>query len=323
MDRYLFTDWEGPWILTDFAFELSVAILNNDRFFRNLSQYDDYLAYEVRKEGYEAGYTVKLLVPFLKAAGVTNEGVRKIAEKVAKFVPDAETAMKYLQKTWVPVIISTSYIQYLEVTTKMIRANGKLHGTFVNFDIIKMDRKIADSLLQEVDLIGSLRGDKLHSHLDKLFSIEEVAKIIRDVKAVGAGEKAEILRKYCEEANIEVPIAIGDSISDYKMFEEVKELGGYAVAFNGNKYALEHADVAIVSNSAISEVAVARILTEKGIHALKSEDLIVSLLPNDLRSSFLQSNTKIFIIEDMDIEEVLQHSSRMRVRLRGDAGLLG
>ncbi len=109
-----FTDWEGPWILTDFALELCMAVFNNARFFSNLSEYDDYLAYEVRREGYEAGYTLKLLTPFLAAAGVKNKDVEKIAELSARFVPDAEKAMAMLQEKWTPVVISTSYTGYLK-----------------------------------------------------------------------------------------------------------------------------------------------------------------------------------------------------------------
>ena len=59
-----FTDWEGPWVLTDFALELSMAVFNNERFFSKLSLCEDDLAYGVKREGYEAGYTLKLRAPF-------------------------------------------------------------------------------------------------------------------------------------------------------------------------------------------------------------------------------------------------------------------
>ncbi len=113
---FFFTDWEGPWILTDFALELTMAAFNNERFFRNLSAYDDYLAYDVKREGYEAGYTMKLLAPFISAAGFRNSDLELIARQTAKFVPHAKEAMNFLKKRWTPVIISTSYMQYLKIT---------------------------------------------------------------------------------------------------------------------------------------------------------------------------------------------------------------
>ncbi len=106
---------------------------------------------------------------------------------------------------------------------------------------------------------------------------------------------------------MEFPVAIGDSISDYKMFEAARELGGVAVAFNGNEYALRHADVAIVSPTAMSEAIVVEMLLERGS---------IENFPEI-------EGTEIYIMEKSDFEEVLEKSKRMRVRLRGLAGELG
>lgn len=306
-----FTDWEGPWILTDFALELSMAVFNNERFFRNLSLYDDYLAYEVKREGYEAGYTLKLLAPFLLAAEVTDEEMRKIAELTARFVPDAEKAMRRLQKNWTPVVISTSYLQYLEETASMIGVEGHLHGTEVDFESIRLSESTKRNLLALIDEIASLRGERLYRKLDEVFAMKDVAEVLESVKAIGAGEKAEIVRAYCESRNVEFPVVVGDSISDYKMFDVARDLGGVAVAFNGNEYALKHADVAIVSSTAMSEAAVIELFLTEG-------DRAYSKLSNlDL------PETEIYIIVDSDFKTVLEKSKRMRVKLRGLAGELG
>jgi predicted HAD superfamily phosphohydrolase len=306
-----FTDWEGPWILTDFALELSMAVFNNERFFRNLSLYDDYLAYEVKREGYEAGYTLKLLAPFLLAAEVTDEEMRKIAELTARFVPDAKKAMMKLQKNWTPIVISTSYLQYLEETASMIGIEGHLHGTEVDFESIRLSESTKRNLLALIDEIASLRGERLYRKLDEVFAMKDVAEVLESVKAIGAGEKAEIVRAYCESRNVEFPVVVGDSISDYKMFDVARDLGGVAVAFNGNEYALKHADVAIVSSTAMSEAAVIELFLTEG-------DRAYSKLSNlDL------PETEIYIIVDSDFKTVLEKSKRMRVKLRGLAGELG
>lgn len=306
-----FTDWEGPWILTDFALELCMVVFNNARFFANLSEYDDYLAYEVKKEGYEAGYTLKLLAPFLAATEIKNRDVERIAELSARFVPDAEKAMARLQKRWKPVVISTSYTQYLRKTADMIGVKGDLHGTEVDFDSISLPENLKKELLEMIDVIASLSREELFRELDRLFSRQDVKEIVESVKAIGAGEKAEIVKNYCESVGIDFPVVVGDSISDYKMFEVARSMGGVAIAFNGNEYALKHADVAIISPTAMSEAEVIKLFMEKREKAF------------DKLSNLSIPETEIYIMENSDFAEVLEKSKRMRVRLRGLAGELG
>lgn len=316
-----FTDWEGPWILTDFAYELANAVFNNDRFFRNLSLYDDYLAYEVKREGYEAGYTMKLLIPFFAAAKLKNEEVCRIAENVAAFVPDSKLAIDFLQQNWKPVVISTSYTQYLKVTSRLLGVEGFLHGTEIDFDSLEIDDELSKNLLNQIDIIASLKDRELFEFLDNLFGEKEIKEIVDEIRAVGAREKAEILEKYCMDYGIECPVAIGDSISDYKMFERARELGGYAIAFNGNKYAIEHADVAIISNSAVAEAVVVYLVMKKGVKAVRN--INHTEIPAAIREEFRRSNTEIYIVDESIAEEITEISMRMRVKLRGEAGLLG
>ncbi len=300
-----FTDWEGPWILTDFAYELCMAVFNNDRFFRNLSEYDDYLAYELKKPDYEAGYTVKLIVPFLAAAGIKNDFVRMLAEKSARFVPRAKEAMDLLKKKHTPVVISTSYSIYLETTAALLGLKTHLHGSNIDFDKISLENTL--NLLEKIDEIASLRNQELYEKLDELFSTPEVANMIKNLHTIGAAEKAKILEDYCNKFDIDFPVAIGDSISDYKMFEMAKKLGGVAIAFNGNEYAIKSADVAIISENALIEATVIeKLLENKNLDVLK-----------DLKSQ------RVYFVEDCDLNEIIEKSKRMRVKLRGVAGELG
>ncbi len=317
MAEMIFTDWEGPWTLTDFALELSMAVFNNERFFKNLSLYDDYLAYYARKPGYEAGYTMKLLAPFIAAAGLGNEDVKKIAEMTATFVPDARSAMESLKKIAVPVVISTSYVHYLNVSARMLGIEENLHGSYVDFDALDVS-EYKDELLGSVDVIASLEGEELYSYLDKLFS--KLDHVLEKVKAVGAGEKARIVEEYCENFGIESPVVIGDSISDYKMFKLAKKRGGVAIAFNGNEYALKHADIAIVSETAFAEVACVEAVLRGGVEALKKLDNYVS---DAIMERLSGRRFKVYILDECDLEEVLRESKKMRVFLRGAAGELG
>ncbi|MEM2727271.1 MAG: hypothetical protein QXV61_03330 [Archaeoglobaceae archaeon] len=299
---WIFTDWEGPWILNDFAQELCLAIFNNDRFFRNLSEFDDYLFYVEKREGYEAGYTLKLLVPFISAYGI-KEGVIEGLINSAIFVPDAKRAGEEILRFFEPVVISTAYNKFVSKTAEKIGFKIA-HGSEVDFSL-ELDKALKSELLDSVDLIASLKGEELFEFLKNLMS--KFWSRLDKLKVIGAKEKAEILARY-EPKN---PIAIGDSITDFKMFEKAKELGGVAIAFNGNRYALEKADVSIVSPSAMSTAIVVRTLLKSGMN-LKL-----------LKSQKYPRGTKVYIISDSDFEEVLEKSMKMRVKLRGSAGSLG
>lgn len=279
-----------------------MAIFNNERFFRNLSEFDDYLFYVAKREGYEAGYTLKLLVPFISASGI-KEGVIDSLINSARFVPDAKRAAEEILRFFEPVVISTAYSKFVSATAQRIGFRI-VHGSEVDFSL-ELDETLKREVLSSIDLIASLRGEELFKFLENLMS--RIWSRLLNLKVIGAKEKAEILERY-EPEN---PIAIGDSITDCKMFEKAKELGGVAIAFNGNKYALEKADVAIVSQSAMSTAMVVKTLLNGGMN-LKL-----------LKSQKYPRGTKVYIMSDSDFEEVLENSMRMRVRLRSSAGSLG
>ncbi len=74
MKRIFISDCEGPISKNDNAFELAANFIpNGDKLFANISKYDDVLADVLRKPGYSAGSTLKLILPFFKAYGVTDK----------------------------------------------------------------------------------------------------------------------------------------------------------------------------------------------------------------------------------------------------------
>ena len=73
MKRVFVSDCEGPISKNDNAFELAENFIpNGDKFFTNISLYDDVLADALKKPGYNAGSTLKLILPFFKAYGITD-----------------------------------------------------------------------------------------------------------------------------------------------------------------------------------------------------------------------------------------------------------
>ena len=80
MKRLFVSDCEGPIIKNDNAFELAENFIpNGDKLFANISKYDDVLADIIHKPGYSAGSTLKLILPFFKAYGITDSQMEEFS----------------------------------------------------------------------------------------------------------------------------------------------------------------------------------------------------------------------------------------------------
>lgn len=290
----VFTDYEGPWVLNDFAYELCMAVFNNDRFFRNISEFDDYLYYVEKRKGYEAGYTLKLIAPFISA---TKQQLDLESMIGVVYVPEARIASSEILKNCKVIVISTAYREFVEKTARFLGFQ-EIHASEVDFRM-ELNEELRRELIDSIDFIASLSGEEIYRELEKIFS--KLWGLIEDLKVIGAKEKAEILESY----EPKFPIAIGDSITDCKMFEKAKELGGVAIAFNGNKYALEKADFAIVSHSAMAEA------------------IVVEQILEGKKPKLDKKIGRVYEIEKSDFDEILRESMRSRVELRGIVGNLG
>ena len=115
------TDCEGPISLNDNAFELAgVFIPNGEELFAKLSRYDDYLADIVKKPGYKAGDTLRLIVPFFKAYGVTTAMMEEYSRKHVFLVPCAAAVLKEIYEEMPSFIISTSYAPYIRALCETV-----------------------------------------------------------------------------------------------------------------------------------------------------------------------------------------------------------
>ncbi len=113
--RFFVSDCEGPLSVNDNAFELSGKYIDDgEKFFQIVSRYDDILADEIKRPGYNAGGTLKLILPFLKAYGATNEDITRFSEETILLVPGARDTLQFVYCTMPSFIVSTSYQQYIQ-----------------------------------------------------------------------------------------------------------------------------------------------------------------------------------------------------------------
>lgn len=103
MKKVFISDCEGPISKNDNAFEItSTFVPNGDRLFTVISRYDDVLAYVVKRPHYKAGDTLKLVLPFLKAYGVTDRKIREFSAKNLLLIQNAKENLRHARLSPMP-----------------------------------------------------------------------------------------------------------------------------------------------------------------------------------------------------------------------------
>jgi len=274
--RIFVTDCEGPISKNDNAFELtSYFVSGGDKLFALISKYDDVLADVVKKPGYKAGDTLRLILPFLKAYGVTNEWIREYSSKNILLVPGARDTLHFVKKLMPSFIVSTSYEQYVfslcqltefppantyctrlnidqygigEEETKRLRKLGEEIAAMPMIEIPKNSRSIHDF---------SPRDQATIQRLDEIFweiiPRMESGRMLEEVNPVGGSEKAKAVQDIVEKlgSSLDRVMYVGDSITDVPPLRLVRENGGLTVSFNGNDYAVREAEIAVLSGNTI------------------------------------------------------------------------
>jgi energy-converting hydrogenase A subunit R len=248
------TDCEGPISLNDNAYELCREFIpDGDEFFKAVSNFDDYLV-SVNRENYNAGDTLKLIAPFLKAYGLNNNKIIEFSNENLSLVNGAKETMEYAKNNMISYIVSTSYCQYIKSLTKNI--NFPFENTF--YTLLNLSTRSTIST-NEKNTLFTFKDEILKADFNRLDEIffDEIPKLnvyeILEVKTVGGlGKKIAIDEIIAKECLIAKGIMyIGDSITDVEPLRFVHENNGLAISFNGNKFALNESEVAVISDDTI------------------------------------------------------------------------
>jgi energy-converting hydrogenase A subunit R len=254
-------DLEGPLSPQDNAYEV-MKLLGEEgaAIFEVISRYDDIISLEGR-EGYEPGDTLALIVPFFLAHDLTEDDIRQVSAR-AKVIDGAKYLFEQLQAdNWDIYIISTSYEQHAYnigqqlgvpedhiLCTKLNLAEMRLALPESAFTLLKGAEKDIPALYSDIKRDDT---DRIVKRLDEFF-FRQLPALDFDVfstRVIGGERKADAIRTIAQEKGIALRdiIAVGDSITDYKMLGEVAAHGGVAVVFNGNDYAVPYANVGLAS----------------------------------------------------------------------------
>lgn len=360
MRRAFISDCEGPISKNDNAFEItSHYVPKGDQLFTVISRYDDVLADIIKKPSYKAGYTLKLILPFLKAYDVTDRKMREFSVRSLILIQNVKDTLQYVQKIAHTFIISTSYEHYMKGLCQTLNfPYEKTYCTKVSMDKYRMKteeknrlkelaREVQQMSIIEIPLGAKFLNDfpeehrKIIQRLDEIFWREianmECGKFFYEVKPVGGGEKADAVEEAAKKVDIGLSnvMYVGDSITDVEAFKLVKENGGLAVSFNGNQYAVENAEIAVLSENSIVTSVIADVfcrfgkqrtlsLVENWSREALGESTVCQALINRLFKLYSGELPKLKIITRENMEVLAKESTEFRKKVRGEAvGSLG
>lgn len=338
--KVFISDCEGPISINDNAFELAGHFIEDgEKFFTIVSKYDDILV-ENKREGYYAGGTLKLIVPFLKTYGATNENIIEFSAKNVHLVPGAKEMLSFVNSIMPSFIVSTSYKQYIQALCDL--TGFPFENTyFTSLDMVDEYSVSGEEKQKLMEFRKIIIENPDFEILDKIFWDEilklSLYEIMKNVNPVGGEGKKEavldIVNKYgFKESDI---MYVGDSITDVEPLKFVKESGGLAISFNGNEYAVMSAEIAVMADNTVITSIIADLFNKFGkievINFIKSymdnpEDALNKYTVNkELKEMIKQVNLpKIAVITGENYERVVNESKTFRNIVRGEAiGALG
>ena len=350
------TDCEGPLALNDNAFELCQEFIqpHGDRFFQQVKRYSNYLVDLAKRPGYKSGDALKLILPFLKAHGLTNAQIEAYSRKNVSLVPGAEGAFKFLHSRNFPIFeISTSYQPFAEaVGLKLGFSKERIFSTALDLDRYSLSAAEAEELkrlqaeivaapaielspedAEAADLVAPVA--ETIAVLDRIFGERlpamEIGALLQEVNPIGGPEKAKAVTDSLAQTGLSMAdvVYVGDSITDIEAFEAVRAGGGLAISFNGNRYAVNAAAVVVVADSAwpiAMLMAIFQLWGKEGVLEVacpetrdKSRCLVLPEAVIEPIARGLQGH--VFNLYDQNAanwDDVVKESQAMRAKLRGE-----
>lgn len=342
MSKKIFiTDCEGPLSINDNAFELAGHFIpQGEDFFSKVSKYDDFLVDEIKRPGYNAGDTLKLIIPFLIAYGASNQKIINYSRENVLMVPGAKETITLLKEMMPSFIVSTSYGQYINALCDLTGFPFEnTYYTKADLDKHHISTKEKERIMQIKDII--VAGADFET-MDRTFFEEipqmKIGHILPEIKTVGGSGKKLAVEDILERTNVSPSsvMYVGDSITDVEALKFIKNNKGVSVSFNGNEFALNSAEIAIISPHTITTSILADLHSKFNSDYVKQFVDGFSIDPEralfNFRVSFelLDEFKKVFgsedfelpvmeIITDQNREELIEKSMKCRKKIRGDS----
>lgn len=360
-------DLEGPISIIDFAAEigkllgekseLNLRKYNMSDFFTMISNYDDYIIDEpgVKEKlnipDYQPGDTLRLMAP-LYLACYTDKELMNLAKEDLGLLPGCRELMKILHKNWDIFVISTSYSHFAYTVTASLGI-PKDHVYCTDFNIKKVKRELKNI----EDEVGILLNTIFQKYLTNSKHLNSVIEDLNDffwkeketdytramnlVKVRGGKRKEyaveEISRR--TDTSISQMVALGDSITDINMLQRLSEEGGIAISFNGNRFSLKRANIAVTTINSLGVLPIFNFRSELEEFLFTWESKFENFRnnPEKITEGLISSATKELFIKhnfvpelvdlkgktETEYSEIIIKQEKMRKEVRGWAGSLG
>lgn len=352
--KVFITDCEGPISKNDNAYELTANFVpNGAELFALISKYDDVQADVVKRRGYKAGDTLRLILPFLKAHEVTNRKIKEFSSENILLIPNAKDTLQFVKDIMPSFIVSTSYEQYMQALCGLVNFPFEnVYCTRLDIDKYQMSEEEKERLKHLRDEIVAMpmveipkkttglgdfseKDKKIVKRLDEIFWQEiaamEIGRMLQEVNPIGGLEKTRAIEEIVAKVGVEIGdvMYVGDSITDVQSLQLVKANNGLTVSFNGNSYAVREAEIAVLSHdttvtSILAEVFcrygkrdILELTKEWSIQALKK--YCSQTLQKQVSCSYPEGLPKVEIITSANKERLMKESSAFRKTVRGRA----
>ncbi|MFX1572233.1 MAG: hypothetical protein ACFFB0_05755 [Promethearchaeota archaeon] len=360
-------DLEGPISTLDFAAELGKKLskkpqlnlndYNMGDFFKMISNYDDYIIdipgikEKLKIPDYQPGDTLRIMAP-LYVASYTDRELINLARNNLGLLPGCKELMKILQKDWDIYIISTSYTPFAHAVTAALDI-PKNHVYCTDFNIKKLTEGLND-IKNSVDiLIRKIFQKYLNNNMDLNFVIEDLdnffwkggesdyIKIMNNIKVRGGKRKELAIEEISDKTGTPISemIALGDSITDIDMLQRLNDEGGIAISFNGNRFSLKRANIAVTAPSNLGTLPIFDFKKDiyKFLERWELKYETFGYDPRKIPNKLISKNCKDLFVEynfvpdlrDLtnkskeQIEHIIAIQENMRKKVRGWEGTLG
>lgn len=360
MKRVFISDCEGPISKNDNAFEITARFVpNGDKLFTLISKYDDGLADILKKPGYSAGSTLKLILPFLMAYDVTDRQMEEFSAQNLILIANSKDTLQHVRAVASAFIVSTSYEHYIKALCKALDfpyentycTKLSIEKYFITEQEKKQLREVAREIAQMpmitippaakcIEDFSSTDQETIR-RLGTIFWSEiagmSLGRVFSDVTTVGGSQKAEAIEDAVEGlgAQLSDVMYVGDSITDVEAFKLVRENGGLTVSFNGNQYAVKNAEVAVLSENSTVTAVIADLFCNVGkqqtLQILENwsretirKSAVSQPLLDKLFALYPAALPKVQIVTAENMETLAKESSEFRKKVRGEGiGRLG
>ena len=322
-NKVYITNCEGPVSTDDSAREIAEAFLpEGGKIFTLLKQFDHYLGDIEKTKNHVYGNSLKYILPFLKAAGVTDKDVKDFSNQHATVLSGTKEIFASIQKKMEAYIVSPGYVHYVEEVAKYLGLGpGNIYSTRVSFDSYTMGEReqkmfagLTGAFLQlpfiswnEAGVIppdGQFAIDSLKAFLFERLSTLSVNRWLKGIQLMSGVAKADAVLDIVkrEDVSPEDIIYVGEGITDVNALSLVREQGGLSISYNGSKQAVLNAGYIVVSKDTGILKEMAFTFNQSGKKGIKEG--------TTLEGAFVCSHS------NCDIDNVISYSENMRTELQ-------